>query len=124
MEINGRFWGSLPLASYSGAEFGWLTYSVLGLGGSAEPPRITAGLRCRALVTEAKRLIRIVLFPAKIQDRSLQFSKIKECADFIADSLRPGTKYFVFSWSDPKPAIYDLAFAMWRRMLATLGREN
>jgi len=31
MEINGRFWGSLPLAYYSGAEFGWLTYSVLEL---------------------------------------------------------------------------------------------
>jgi predicted ATP-grasp superfamily ATP-dependent carboligase len=124
MEINGRFWGSLPLASYSGAEFGWLTYLVIGLGAPAELPRIATGVRCRALVTEAKRLIRILLFPEKIQDRSLRFSKTKECADFIADFLRPNTKYFVFSWSDPKPAVYDVVFSVWRRLLAALGREN
>lgn len=118
MEINGRFWGSLPLASYSGAEFGWLTYSVLGLGASAPTPRISAGLRCRALVTEAKRLIRIVLFPERIQDRTLRFSKTKECIDFIADFFRPNTKYFVFSWKDPQPAICDLGYSIARRLLA------
>jgi predicted ATP-grasp superfamily ATP-dependent carboligase len=124
MEINGRFWGSLPLASYSGAEFGWLTYSVLGLKTVAEPPRVRAGLRCRALVTDAKRLVRILFFPEKIQDKRLRFSKRRECVDFIADCLRPSTKYFVYSWTDPKPAIYDLVFAVWRRLRAGAAQDD
>jgi predicted ATP-grasp superfamily ATP-dependent carboligase len=124
MEINGRFWGSLPLASYSGAEFGWLTYAVLGLKTAAEPAGVKAGLRCRALVTEAKRLARILFFPEKIQDKRLRFSGPKECLDFIADCLRPGTKYFVFSWTDPKPAICDLGFAVWRRLRALASRKD
>lgn len=32
MQINGRFWGSLPLAYHSNAPFGRYTYQVLGLG--------------------------------------------------------------------------------------------
>lgn len=32
MEINGRFWGSLPLASRAGVPFGWGVYAALGLG--------------------------------------------------------------------------------------------
>ncbi|MFM5893930.1 MAG: carboxylate--amine ligase, partial [Novosphingobium sp.] len=35
MEINGRFWGSLPLAYHCGAHFGWETYACAMLGEDA-----------------------------------------------------------------------------------------
>src|SRR5262249_28099013 len=73
MEINGRFWGSQPLAFHAGAQFGWLTYSVLGrrVVPDISPPKV--GVLCRYLIPDIKRLLRIVFQPGKIQDRSLRF---------------------------------------------------
>ena len=42
MEINGRLWGSLPLAGHAGAEFALGTYYALGLG-RAPPAAAPAG---------------------------------------------------------------------------------
>ena len=41
MEVNGRFWGSQPLAWHCGAHFAWESYrrSVLGQGDAAPAPR-------------------------------------------------------------------------------------
>lgn len=124
MEINGRFWGSLPLAHYSGAPFAWLTYSVLGLGAANERHEVKGGLRCRALVTEAKRLLRILFAPSRIQDRSLRFSRTKECVGFVADFFSLRTRYYVFAWADPKPAIYDAVFSLWRRARSALRERT
>ena len=43
MEINGRFWGSLPLAYHAGTRFAWLTYAALGLGERPENRRAAVG---------------------------------------------------------------------------------
>jgi predicted ATP-grasp superfamily ATP-dependent carboligase len=75
-------------------------------------------------VTEGKRLARVLLAPDEIQDRSLRFSKTKELADFFGAFFDLRTRYFVFAWSDPKPALYDAAFALWRRFRSALGTRG
>jgi predicted ATP-grasp superfamily ATP-dependent carboligase len=116
MEINGRFWGSLPLASQAGIEFGWLTYSVLGLGQEPRGMVAKGGLRCCFLVPEAKRLWRILRQPALIQDPTLKFSPVREALGLVATVISPWTKYFLFSWSDPLPAIADITHAFGKRL--------
>lgn len=108
MEINGRFWGSYPLALYAGAGFALLSYQVAhGLPYAAEPP-LNTRLRCRMVATELKRLLRIWLQPDKIIDRSFQRRPWAELLRFLADFLRPNVRYYVWSWRDPQPFLRDL----------------
>ena len=116
MEVNGRFWGSLPLAHHSGAEFAWLTYAILGEGLEDERCTPRAGVRCRAMVTETKRLLRILFAAHRIQDPSLRFSKISEFAAYFCEFLNPSTRYYVFSMSDWKPFFADVFFALTARL--------
>ena len=44
MEINGRFWCSLPLAYHSGVPFAWYTDAVLGLGARGPSRHPTASV--------------------------------------------------------------------------------
>ena len=60
MEVNSRFWGSYPLAYYSGAQFALaLFHSAAGV-----TPKPVGGLkeaiRCRSVLGEMKRLHRII----------------------------------------------------------------
>jgi predicted ATP-grasp superfamily ATP-dependent carboligase len=123
MEINGRLWGSLPLAHHSGAEFVWMTYAILVLGDAAVRCRVTSGVRCRAAVTETKRLLRILFAQSKIQDRSIRFSRLSELLEYFRLFADPRIRYFVFSLDDQKPALADLFFSSLRRVTALLQRN-
>jgi len=72
MEVNGRFWGSFPLAMYCGAGFGLLAYGLQGRDRMPDLPPLRENLRCRMVVTEVKRLKRILLEPGQIRDRTFQ----------------------------------------------------
>jgi len=122
MEVNGRFWGSLPLAYHCGAAFAWLTYAVQGNGERPGIPKSRDDLRCRFMVPETKRLLRILFQPHLIQDRLLHFSRVRELARFVADFIRPGTRYYVFSLSDPMPFLADIALSLLSHVRATLRR--
>ncbi|HZP40438.1 MAG TPA: ATP-grasp domain-containing protein [Candidatus Binatia bacterium] len=47
LEINGRFWGSLPLAVAAGADFPYWLYQLLVEGRRDFPPTYRTGLYCR-----------------------------------------------------------------------------
>ena len=117
MEINGRFWGSMPLAWHARARFPWLLYNLMGRGkivpdaGSYVP-----GVRCKFLLPDLKRLLRIVFRPQLIQDRSLRFDRVAESAGFLVYLLNPASRYYVFSWDDPAPFLQELRYAL-RRLL-------
>jgi predicted ATP-grasp superfamily ATP-dependent carboligase len=120
MEVNGRFWGSLPLAYHSNAPFGWYTYQVLGLGQVPSAPEpIRDDIQCRNTLVEFKRLIRIIFQPQKIRDKSLRFSPLKEVASFIGGYFNPRMRYYIFSLSDPGPLLADWA-AMARKLMRRL----
>jgi predicted ATP-grasp superfamily ATP-dependent carboligase len=109
MEVNGRFWGSQPLAYHAGAPFAWYTYSVLGLGRVPAPAPYRAGVRCRFVIPDTRRLFTVLFDQSAVQNRRLRFSRGRELLEYVADFLRPRARYFVFRWRDPMPALADLA---------------
>jgi predicted ATP-grasp superfamily ATP-dependent carboligase len=119
MEVNGRFWGSQPLAYHAGAPFAWYTYSVLGLGRVPAPAPYRAGLRCRFVIPDTRRLVTVLFNPGAVQNRRLRLSRWGALRDYVVDFLRPGARYFVFRWRDPMPALADLA-GVARKALAGL----
>ncbi len=118
MEINGRFWGSLPLAYHSGARFAWLLYILKGRGDEVPPDagKYRAGVVCRFGLAETKRLLRILFQPAKIQDRSLRFNLAREIASYFAYYFNPSHRYYILSLSDPLPFLKDMVLVL-KRML-------
>jgi predicted ATP-grasp superfamily ATP-dependent carboligase len=109
MEINGRFWGSMPLAWHAGARFPWLLYNLMGRGQEVrEAGNYRPGVRCKFLLPDLKRLWRILRHPELIQDRSLRFDRLAELAGFLGFLLDPRSRYYVFAWSDPMPFIAEL----------------
>ncbi len=52
LEINGRFWGSLPLAVASGAHFPYYLYQMLVEGKTDFPQDYTFDVRCRNLILD------------------------------------------------------------------------
>ncbi|TMQ77792.1 carboxylate--amine ligase [Candidatus Accumulibacter phosphatis] len=108
MEVNGRFWGSFPLAYYSKAGFALLSYQLgagLPLVDLATP---RSDLRCRMVSTELKRLARIVLQRGEIADHAFLVRPWHELWRFIRDFFRSNVRYYVWSLDDPQPFIADL----------------
>lgn len=98
MEVNGRFWGSLPLACHAGAAFPWLLYQSHGLGRPVQQTPYRAGLRCRFMLPETRRLLRVLG----------RHGGAAELAGYLFDFLRPGTRYYVHDWRDPGPLWADM----------------
>jgi len=108
MEINGRFWGSLPLACHAGASFPWLSYRLFGLGEQVTNTPYRSGLRCRFMVPETKRLLRILFGQHKIKDKTVRFPRLPALAGYCLDFVRPSSRYYVFELRDPQPFLNDL----------------
>jgi predicted ATP-grasp superfamily ATP-dependent carboligase len=109
MEVNGRFWGSLPLASHCGAQFGWEHYRRAVLGETAVAPTPRDGLRARYVVPETRRLARILLQRSAIADPSFVARPVRDLASYVLGFLDPRTRYYVFSPRDPGPCLADLS---------------
>jgi hypothetical protein len=116
MEINGRFWGSQPLAFHAGAHFGWLAYAVLGRGHVPDIPPPKAGILCRYLIPDIKRLLRILFRPGKIQDRSLSFDGMAEIRNLWGYFGRSKETSYVWWRDDPAPFIADMRHAVGRAL--------
>jgi len=109
MEINGRFWGSMPLAWHAGARFPWLLYNLMGRGIEVnDADSYRSGVRCKFLLPDLKRLWRLLRHPELIQDRSLRFDRLSELAGFVVFLIDPRSRYYVFSWTDPMPFVAEL----------------
>lgn len=108
MEINGRFWGSLPLTYYSGAYFVAAYYMMVTENTAPSLKPYVSGIKCRFIFPEIKRLARISFSSEKIQNKSLKFSPISEIFVFISDFFSLKNRYYVFDITDPKPFFMDL----------------
>lgn len=117
MEINGRFWGSLPLASHAGASFPWLIYQQVALNYTIRQKPYRTGIRCRFMIPETKRLLRILFQQGQISNRMVAFHRVPELLAYLADFVRPGTRYYVLQLGDPGPLLRDViqAFGRLRR---------
>lgn len=108
MEINGRFWGSLPLAYHAGARFPSMMARLFGLGQDIVAAPYRGGVRCRYMLPETKRLLRILLAPHRIADKKLHFRPLSELFHYLLDFLRPGMRYYVLELKDPGPFLSDV----------------
>ena len=107
MEINGRYWGSYPLAVHCHADFALISYLLAN--GMAVPalPAVLDGYRCRMMSTEIKRLVRILFQRELIVDRSFKVRRWAETVQFIANFFRAKVRYYVWDIDDPKPFWVD-----------------
>jgi len=108
MEVNGRFWGSFPLAVQCKAGFALLAYSLQGRGEMPALQRLRERIRSRMVATELKRLLRIWLQADRIRDRRFVVRPLPELWRFVRDFFRPRVHYFVWSLDDPKPFVRDM----------------
>jgi predicted ATP-grasp superfamily ATP-dependent carboligase len=106
MEINGRFWGSLPLSSHSGVHFAWETYRSALFGGIEPQPRIKSR-RARYMIPETRRLLQLLL-GAKSADPQFRATPWHDLIGYILGFFDPRMRYFVWRWSDPGPFMADM----------------
>lgn len=110
MEVNGRFWGSLPLACHAGASFPWYCYQALGLRQPIAASSYRSGVRCRFMTAETRRLLHLLMRPSPLAGRW------RELAAYLSEFLRPGACYFVHDWRDPLPLWRDLRHSVLQRL--------
>lgn len=108
MEINGRFWGGIPLAYHCGAHFGWETFACAMLGEDAAVQGRCSAVavplrRARYLIPDAKALVMVLR-----DGKAPVFKRIGATVRFLADFFDPRVRWFVWSWRDPAPYFADL----------------
>ncbi len=105
MEVNGRFWGSLQLATDSGVNFPRLLAEV-ALGGTPRTPSYRDGVAVRWWLGDLLRTLRVLKgrpkgFPGHFPSR---WSAIRD----LLGRQPPGTRNEVLRRDDPCPAIAEL----------------
>lgn len=118
MEVNGRYWGSIALATHAGVDFPGLHWQVIHGERLEALPDYRRGLRARWLTGDLLRLYSL-FFPSAAS-AGTSGGRWKEAARFVAD-FRPGTRDMLWSWRDPAPAFAELAREV-RHMVATIVR--
>jgi protein-tyrosine-phosphatase/predicted ATP-grasp superfamily ATP-dependent carboligase len=109
MEVNGRYWSSLPLAIRAGVDFPFYEWQIA----QGEKPCVSAsyrtGLRLRSLSYDVRRWSS--LFTEMPADDFPLPSKWKESIRFVKDSFIPASPS-LWSWQDPVPAIKEFKRAL------------
>ncbi len=102
MEINGRFWGALPLAIKAGVDFPYLTYQAFGKGGKIFINEYKIGVKCCLLGAELQWIL-----ASLFSNRKGIKEKIKAICEFIG-TFYPKIKHDIQSIDDPLPGIMDI----------------
>jgi protein-tyrosine-phosphatase/predicted ATP-grasp superfamily ATP-dependent carboligase len=110
MEVNGRYWGSLPLAIRAGVDFPLYEWQIARGEKPSVPASYRTGLRLRSLSYDLRRLSSLFT-EAPLDDYPLP-SKWQESVRFLKDSF-VSTSPALWSWRDPVPAIKEVKGAMW-----------
>lgn len=116
MEINGRFWGSLPLAVAAGADFPRMLHELMTTGQVGQHPAPRPGVLCRHLARDVdwlEHVLRRAAPPALVS--------LPTTGQVIRDSLlvlSPRHHFDIQSLCDPWPGLVDL----WRLLSFQTGR--
>jgi predicted ATP-grasp superfamily ATP-dependent carboligase len=112
MEVNGRVWGSLPLAVASGVDFpaAWLN-EVFGdaLPIPAQPPPYTVGCCVRSLELEILWIAAVLLGVAHRKHPYLKAPSPVQAIKALAQLFYPAWTFDIQSWSDPLPGLIEIA---------------
>ena len=96
MEVNGRFWGSLPLAVQAGADFPFELLWTASAPNLSQPFRPKYNVRCRLLIAETKWLFTVW--------RTGSLKRGTALWKYLT-AFTPSCRYYCFSYDDPKPAL-------------------
>jgi len=111
MEVNGRFWHSLPLACYAGVDFPALLAQMAEHGDIEPVPPYRRGVRCRWFLGDARHLLAVWKGPP--QGYPSQFpGRFKTLVDVLKPV--PGTYHDLFQWKDPLPELGDWIYTFTR----------
>ena len=106
MEINGRFWGSLPLSVFSGVDMPYLYYKAVT---ENEIPKEMVhgkeGVVSNHFLGGVLHLIRVLFARDKMRARAYP-KRLHALRDFFRTPK--GTHSDVWSFSDPKPAFFEI----------------
>lgn len=94
LEINGRFWGSLPLALACGVDFPYYLYQVAVDQAPAPPASYPAGVVARDAVAELKHFVRVMA-----HGRGHRLATLGQASTI----LHPWKKSFNWVTDDPEP---------------------
>ena len=104
MEVNGRFWNSLPLACYAGADFpAWLA-ELAEQGDIAAKPQFRAGVVCRWPLGDFRHVIEVMKGPPAGYPRAYP-DRWRTLAAVLTPAR--GVYHDNFQWRDPLPELGD-----------------
>lgn len=110
LEVNGRFWNSLPLAIYAGVDFPALLSRLAEHGDIRPQSGYRVGVRCRWLLGDFRHLIEVWHGPPKGYPGRFP-GRLRTTLDFLKPVA--GTFHDNFTWRDPLPEVGDwLHFAL------------
>jgi predicted ATP-grasp superfamily ATP-dependent carboligase len=120
LEVNGRFWNSLPLAVYAGADFPKLLAEMAEFGDVKSPYAYKAGVRCRWLLGDFRHLLEVLkgapfAYPGKFPGRFETITK------FFTPV--PGTLHDNFTYRDPMPEFGDWLNFIFRKLPTVIKRS-
>ena len=112
MEVNGRFWNSLPLSVYAGADFPARLAEMAERGEVAAAPGYRVGVHCRWLLGDARYLIEV--WRGAPEGYAGKYpGRLRATLDFLTPVR--GMYHDNFMMSDPMPELGDwLDFALRR----------
>ena len=113
LEVNGRFWNSLPLACYSGVDFPALVAQIAEHGDIPPALGYRSGVRCRWFLGDFRHLVAVWAGPPTGYPGTFP-GRWQTLASVLIPV--PGTYHDNFQMLDPLPELGD-----W---LATLGRAR
>ena len=121
LEVNGRFWNSLALAVYSGADFPAALAAIAEHGDAPSVRGYRIGVRCRWILGDVRHLLAVwrgapAGYPRRFPGRL--------CT--LAQWLRPvrGTYHDNFTLRDPLPEIGDWLDVLTRRLPFAVRRAG
>ncbi len=122
MEINGRFWNSLPLAVAAGVDFPFLLYRLATEGDVPACFDYRVGVKCRWLVGDARHLVEVLRGrPAGWSDR---FPSRRDAVRQFMKFLGPDLHYDDLWLSDPLPFFADVADLFLRQVPRFVRRRG
>jgi len=104
MEVNGRFWHSLPLACYAGVDFPALLARMAENGDIEPSSGYSYGVRCRWILGDFRHLMEVFKGPPEGYPGTYP-SKFRTLLNVFTPV--PGTYHDLFQWSDPLPELGD-----------------
>jgi predicted ATP-grasp superfamily ATP-dependent carboligase len=120
LEVNGRFWNSLALAVYAGADFPAMLARMAEQGDLAPQMNYRNNVRCRWVVGDFRHLAEVMRGAPRGYTGKFP-SRLRTLADFTIPVR--GTYHDNFTLSDPMPELGDWIDFLFRRLPSGLVKK-